>query len=177
MAHMWPMEKGGVMTRKDSEKDAERPHYYSQFWLDIAAGRRVIGGPKPEEAETGEVEVPEPAPARKAGRSAEPIKETRLSAVAEPEIEEEEELEQDNLVEEGDIPNIVFDEDTEQVDEATEEDYNEENEEEDFFDEEEEGDGADGEEWGRRGGSRRKTKPSRVTKPAKKPKRDTRRSF
>jgi len=37
------------MTRKDSEKDSERPHYYSQFWLDIAAGRRTIGGPKPEE--------------------------------------------------------------------------------------------------------------------------------
>ena len=37
------------MTRKDSEKDSDRPHYYSQFWLDIAAGRRTIGGPKPEE--------------------------------------------------------------------------------------------------------------------------------
>ncbi len=37
------------MTRKDSDKDSERPHYYSQFWLDIAAGRRTIGGPKPDE--------------------------------------------------------------------------------------------------------------------------------
>lgn len=171
---MWPMEKGGVMTRKDSEKDAERPHYYSQFWLDIAAGRRVIGGPKPEEAEAGEVEVPEPAPVRKAGRSAEPIKETRMSAVAEPEIEEDEELEQDNLVEEGDIPNIVFDGDTELVDETAEEDYNED---EDFFEEEGEEDEEDEDGWGRRGGSRRKAKPGRVTKPAKKPKRDTRRGF
>ncbi len=33
------------MTRKDSERDAERPRYYSQFWLDVAAGRRVIGTP------------------------------------------------------------------------------------------------------------------------------------
>ncbi len=30
------------MTRKDSEKESERPHYYSQFWLDVAAGRRII---------------------------------------------------------------------------------------------------------------------------------------
>ena len=37
------------MIRKDSEKDSERPHYYSQFWLDVAAGRRVIGAPKPNE--------------------------------------------------------------------------------------------------------------------------------
>lgn len=31
------------MTRKEPEKETERPHYYSQFWLDIAAGRRAIG--------------------------------------------------------------------------------------------------------------------------------------
>jgi hypothetical protein len=35
-----------MMVRKDSEKDVERPRYYSQFWLDVAAGRRVIGGGK-----------------------------------------------------------------------------------------------------------------------------------
>src|SRR5436305_1654999 len=39
------------MTRKDSEKDAERPHYYSQFWLDVAVGRRVIGAPQAAEAD------------------------------------------------------------------------------------------------------------------------------
>ena len=39
------------MTRKDSEKDSDRPHYYSQFWLDVAAGRRTIGGPRPEDDE------------------------------------------------------------------------------------------------------------------------------
>lgn len=164
------------MTRKDSEKDAERPHYYSQFWLDIAAGRRVIGGPKPEDAEANE-EIPEPAPLRKAGRSAaETLKETRASAVVEPEAEEEE-YEQNNTVEEGDLPNIVFDEDVDLAAEAAEEDYNEdefEAEEDDFYDEEE--DEEEDEEWGRRGG-RKKAKPARPTKPVKKAKRETRRNF
>jgi hypothetical protein len=58
------------MTRKDSEKDSERPHYYSQFWLDVAAGRRVIGAPRPED-EAAELEMPEPAPPmRRGGRGA-----------------------------------------------------------------------------------------------------------
>ena len=47
------------MTRKDSEKDAERPHYYSQFWLDVAAGRRIIGAPKTnEEGDLEESDAP-----------------------------------------------------------------------------------------------------------------------
>src|SRR5436190_7969662 len=50
-----------LMTRKDSEKDSERPHYYSQFWLDVAAGRRIIGTPKSnEEDEQTEAELLEP---------------------------------------------------------------------------------------------------------------------
>ncbi len=161
------------MTRKDSEKDAERPHYYSQFWLDIAAGRRVIGGPKPEEAEASEAEAPEPAPVRKAGRGSEPVKETpRASVVAEPEVEEEE-LEQDTAVEEGEIPTIVFDEDAEVIDEEeAEEEYSDE---EDFFEDEDEDEDED-EEWGRRG-ARKKARPARPTKAPKKPKRDTRRGF
>jgi hypothetical protein len=175
------MEKGGVMTRKDSEKDAERPHYYSQFWLDIAAGRRVIGGPKPEDAEANEAEILEPAPLRKAGRSADTLKETRASAVAEPEVEEEEELEQDTTVEEGEIPNIVFDEDAELAPEVAEESFNEEepeSEDEEFFEEEEEEEEEeDEEEWGRRGGARKKAKPTRPVKPVKKPKREIRRNF
>jgi hypothetical protein len=58
------------MTRKESEKDTERPHYYSQFWLDVAAGRRVIGSPKVvEESEAGERESPESAAARKSART------------------------------------------------------------------------------------------------------------
>src|SRR2546429_3746907 len=58
------------MTRKDSEKETERPHYYSQFWLDVAAGRKIIGGPRTaDEAETEPELEPEPAPARKSARS------------------------------------------------------------------------------------------------------------
>jgi hypothetical protein len=53
-------EQGGMMARKDLEKETERPRYYSQFWLDVAAGRRVIGGGKSaqesEETEGGEEE-------------------------------------------------------------------------------------------------------------------------
>lgn len=166
------------MTRKDSEKDAERPHYYSQFWLDIAAGRRVIGGPKPEEAEANEAEAPELAvPARKAGRNADTLREIRASAVVEPEVEEDEELEQDNTVDEADLPNIVFDDDSELATDVAVEDFNEEEpeaEDEDFFEEEEEEE--DEEEWGRRG-ARKKAKPVRPTKAIKKPKREPRRNF
>ena len=50
------------MTKKDNEKDSDRPHYYSQFWLDIAAGRRTIGGPRSDEDEPLD-DIPEPAPA------------------------------------------------------------------------------------------------------------------
>jgi hypothetical protein len=56
------------MTRKDSEKDSDRTHYYSQFWLDVAAGRRIIGAPKEDEA--AEAETLEPIlPLRKSSRS------------------------------------------------------------------------------------------------------------
>src|SRR5258708_14923775 len=57
------------MTRKDSEKDSERPHYYSQFWLDVAAGRRIIGTPRPgEDSEAAEPEHVETPALRKSGR-------------------------------------------------------------------------------------------------------------
>lgn len=48
------------MTKKESEKDSDRPHYYSQFWLDVAAGRRVIGTPRTDEGDADE--GPEPMP-------------------------------------------------------------------------------------------------------------------
>ncbi len=48
------------MARKDLDKETERPRYYSQFWLDIAAGRRVIGAERgvqdTDEAEALEAE-------------------------------------------------------------------------------------------------------------------------
>src|SRR5579875_2997896 len=164
------MEKGGVMTRKDSEKDAERPHYYSQFWLDIAAGRRVIGGPKPGEADAEETEVPEAAPARKVGRNnTDGYRETHASPVIEPEVEEEEEeFEPEDQAENAELPDIDFTEDMEEI-----EPEEEEEDEEDFYEEEEE---EEDEDWGRRG--RKKAKPGRQTRqPAKKPRRESRRGF
>ncbi|GCE11704.1 hypothetical protein [Tengunoibacter tsumagoiensis] len=175
------------MSRKDSEKDSERPHYYSQFWLDIAAGRRVIGGPKPnEEGEIAETEPVEPATAspRRPGRSSEgSFGESRVSdrqasnivhPVAEPisspkdfiepEVadfasESEDEDFQDLPVEEADIPDmdLGFDDD-----------------EEPFEDEDEDED--EDAEWGR---GRKKAKAPRPTKlPAKKPaKREPRRGY
>src|SRR6266436_9211665 len=114
-----------LMTKKESEKEVERPHYYSQFWLDVAAGRRVIGGPKPEDGtETGEPELPEPIALRRAGRtSATPTsdghRETRPQSVVEPifapdeEEEMEPELDEVDLAEDLDdldVPNIDVDE-------------------------------------------------------------------
>ncbi len=66
------------MARKDSEKDVERPRYYSQFWLDVAAGRKVItGGKGALETDEGDVseqddlpEIPMKGPA--AAKSAPP---------------------------------------------------------------------------------------------------------
>lgn len=160
------------MTRKDSEKDADRPHYYSQFWLDIATGRRVIGGPKPEEAEASE--VVEPVPARKTvGRNntSDGYRDLRASAVVEPE-EEEEDVEQEEPIDETEMPNILVDEEVDDFGAQEGEAFDDE-EEEEFFDEEEEEEDDD---WNRRG--RKKPKPSRPVKPvSKKPKRDTRRPF
>ena len=34
------------MIRKDITLDADRPHYYSQFWIDVAMGKREIGAPR-----------------------------------------------------------------------------------------------------------------------------------
>jgi hypothetical protein len=190
------------MTRKDSEKDAERPHYYSQFWLDIAAGRRVIGGPKPEDgSENGEPELPEPIALRRPGRSsAAPIsdghRETRPQSVVEPifapDEEEEMEPEQDEVdlpeeLDDVDVPNIDVDEavddaDFSDLDLVTPEVEEEEEEEEDFFDEEDLDEGEEEEEdddWAI-GRGRKKPKPGRQVKPpkpVKKPRRDTRRGF
>jgi hypothetical protein len=190
------------MTRKDSEKDAERPHYYSQFWLDVAAGRRVIGAPKSDEGtEVAEPETPEPIILRKPARNnisdgyadtySRTAVEPPLEEVIEPELETEPELEPDefeladevNEVDDLDLPNILVDDTLEEATEDTELAEMDadlmpvEEEEEDFFDEEEE-DEEENEDWPI-GRGRKKPKPGRQVKPPKplqkKPRRDSRR--
>ena len=192
------------MTRKDSEKDSERPHYYSQFWLDIAAGRRVIGGPRPnEEADIEQDLEAEPPVLRKTGRSSnaafsDGYEETISHPEVEPELDAEEYVEpeldetgfDDEDAEETEIPDVVVDE-TEipdvVVDETEIPDVElapvslapaEEGEEEDegfFEEEEEEEEEDDGLGWGGTRG-RKKPKPGRLKQP-KKPKREPRRGF
>jgi hypothetical protein len=186
------------MTRKDSEKDTDRPHYYSQFWLDVAAGRKVIGGPKVEEEAETEAEIPElePTPLRKTGRGSitsvtDGYKETRAQTAIEPEFApeefaepEDEELGLSNGVDDLEIPNILVEETLAEtavsdlnVAPEEEEEAGEE-EEEFFFDEEEEEEEEEEDDWSARG--RKKPKPGRqvkAPKPVKKPKRETRRGF
>src|SRR5258708_2977139 len=145
------------MTRKDSEKETDRPHYYSQFWLDVAAGRRVIGTPKPEEgADQAEAETlePEPIPLRKVGRNstaaaADGYRETRSQNVVEPEenvpdeyVEpDEDEIDLADNVDDLELPTIDVEDTFDDVDSADddlvlEEPEEEEPEEEDYFEEE-----------------------------------------
>jgi hypothetical protein len=174
------------MTRKDSEKDSERPHYYSQFWLDVAAGRKVIGTSKTnEEVEPVDIEMPELVSQRKSGRTNgyEEFSDTHAASnerseaimhpVAEPIATPEEFIEpedddlvaddaedlmlQQAMVEDHDIPDM----DLSAIDE--EEDLFEEEADEDEAEEDEEDIG-----WGGRG--RKKGKPIRpVKQPPKKP--------
>ena len=185
------------MTRKDSEKETDRPHYYSQFWLDVAAGRTVIGAPKVEdEAERAEdeTEIPElePTPLRRAGRNntasvTDGYQATQTQTVAEPEFapeefaeSEENEFELANDVVDLELPDNVLDE-TEEVTIIPEsviipDEEEIEAEEEPFYEEDEEDEDADG--WSAHG--RKKPKPGRQVKPpksTKKPKREPRRGF
>jgi|SRR5947209_3152379 len=178
------------MTKKD-EKDADRPHYYSQFWLDVAAGRKVIGAPKSDDgADQADSDLPEPIPmVRKGGRAnagivpADGYRETRApAAVADEAYDEDEEEfplpedeEPDTIseVSDEDIPTIVDDTPEEFAPdiepEPIEGEEGEPEEDEEFYDEEDE----DEEEWPARG--RKKPKPGRQAKvpkpPVKKPRR------
>ncbi len=179
------------MTRKDSEKDSERPHYYSQFWLDVAAGRKIIGASRPEE-EVAEPEPQEVAP-RRSIRSASATIEHEEPAYNEVEIPaaEEEAYETETYAEpepepetdflggeeefEQELPNIVVDEEEAEVPDV---ELLDEDEDEDFYDEEEEEEDEDVE-WGR---GRKKPKPGRQTKQPpkqapKRPKRDRDRRY
>src|SRR6266581_3075342 len=175
------------MTRKDSEKETDRPHYYSQFWLDVAAGRTVIGAAKVEdetdlvedETEIPELE-PEPTPLRRAGRNhaasvTDGYKATRTQTVVEPafvpEEFEESEFDLANDVVDLELPDNVLDETVEETITPEADIMPVEEEIEEPEDEDEDG-------WSARG--RKKPKPGRqvkTPKPTKKPKREPRRGF
>lgn len=185
------------MVRKDSEKDSDRPHYYSQFWLDIAAGRKTIGGPRAnDEADVIEPELDEPVTLRRPARSnSSPHYEAAIvHPDVEPMEEEEDEFEETTPDEldmdeeelgEEDIPNIVVEEMEPEIastgDDVIEEPATEpatepaaepaeEGEEEDYYDDEEEEEEDD---WSGRG--RKKPKGRQTRLPTKKPtKRDRR---
>lgn len=182
------------MARKESEKDTDRPRYYSQFWLDIAAGRKTIGSSKiGEEADIVEPELEEPAP-RRSGRGSIASNANRFEPVimhpaVEPEEEEEEfeaeqpeelDLDEDEIGE-ADIPNILVEDTGDLEDNATfgdqvaeeEQTVPLEEEEEDFYDEEEE----DEEEWPGRGRKKPKGRQTRLPSTSKKPRRDRRGSL
>ena len=190
------------MTRKDSEKETDRPHYYSQFWLDVAAGRTVIGAAKSEdetdlvedETDMSESEL-EPTPLRRAGRNHAPAatdgyKTSRAQTVVEPafvpeEFEENDESEFDlaDDVVDLELPDNVLDETEEEMiipeaDIMPDEEETEEDEDEPFFEDEMEDDDEDEDGWSSRG--RKKPKPGRqvkAPKTTKKPKREPRRGF
>ena len=172
------------MTRKDSEKESERPHYYSQFWLDVAAGRRVIGAPKPnEDGELVENELSEPLPqSRSRIIETDGYSENILHPVAEPIAAPEEFIEPDADTLEGDE-----DQDNPEYEEAPLEDADipdmdlspADDEEEELFEEEDQEDQEEEDDdmnWGR---GRKKNKPTRPIKaPTKKPgKREPRRGY
>lgn len=189
------------MTRKDSEKDSDRPHYYSQFWLDIAAGRRTIGGPKPEEEGELLEDTQEPTALHRPLLRSEPEEDLdgddgrigrvewsdeRPVALAlpvsdTPVISSDEDVEPEldevplgvNDVEDlGLMNDTVEDADIPDMDLAAEDEGDEDEEEEFFEDEEEEDDG-----WAASRG-RKKVTPKRATKqPPKRAKREPRRGF
>src|SRR6266550_1573662 len=106
------------MTRKESEKDSDRPHYYSQFWLDIAAGRRTIGGPRPnDEADTFEPELElDNVALRRPGRNSSPaIASDYEETIAHPEVEPEFDADEyaEPAFDETDLDNEIEDEEDE----------------------------------------------------------------
>ena len=190
------------MTRKDSEKDSDRPHYYSQFWLDIAAGRRTIGGPKPEEEGEFLEDVTEPIALRRPSRNdaeddldgsdghvgyversnerpaalAHP-----LADVVAPVLEEVPDAEPDEIslaaddVESPVLDDTVEDADIPDMDFAADEDEEDEDEDEEAFEDEED---EEDEGWVA-GRGRKKVTPKRPVKqpPPKRVKREPRRGF
>ncbi len=170
------------MTRKDNEKDSERPHYYSQFWLDVAAGRRVIGAPRPEDGELAEPEVEVPS-IRRAPRSnvAESYSDTYTTSSSKDESIEPE-VDGDDLADGDDLSNLdlAVDDTTTPDEDFEDEDADEEGEDadEELLGEEDEEEEEEDDEWGGRG-RKRGTRTVRPAKPAvKRPgKREPKRGF
>ena len=192
------------MTRKDSEKDSERTHYYSQFWLDVAAGRRIIGAPKPED-EAADSDVLEPTlPLRKSARSSsydddddddsqfDGHAERIVHPVAEPLVTPEEFIEsepeeidleadtidtpdfQEEVVDDMDIPDMDLGPAEEEKDE--EEELSEDEGEESIDGDADEEEDEEDLGWGGRG--RKRNKPVRPKVPPKKaPRREPRRGY
>jgi hypothetical protein len=48
-----------MMSRKDTAQEVDRPHYYSQFWIDIAQGKRDLSAVRSVESDA-EIEDVEP---------------------------------------------------------------------------------------------------------------------
>lgn len=190
------------MTRKDSEKDTERPHYYSQFWLDVAAGRRTIGTPRTgEESEIMEpdLDLDEPVNPHRLNHADGTGYSRYEETITHPEVEpipEEDELEAEPFdeidvadidepeeVDETDIPNILMDNVEAEtnaeadIDVPEEETVPLEEADEDFFDEDEEEEDEDGIGWNA-GRGRKKPKPGRQARvPAPKKVKRERRSY
>ena len=185
MAMHNPYRKRWRMTRKD-EKETDRPHYYSQFWLDVAAGRREIGASRSEES-AEEDDLPESIPSRRSShaaasavldgnRNARPRDlDAERFAASEPEDTDEpenfSETEEDELaggLDEENTPDFLFGDTTDEASEEVAEDEpaldDEDLEDEEYFDEEDEEEDEDG--WSSRGG-RKKPKPGRQAKAPK----------
>jgi hypothetical protein len=79
------------MIRKDFSQDADRPHYYSQFWVDVAAGKPIGGNRtaerEPEDDELDFAAPPEPVAAVEADEIA-PAKPRAAKAKPEPKKQE-----------------------------------------------------------------------------------------
>ncbi len=176
------------MTRKD-DKETERPHYYSQFWLDVAAGRRVIGTPKGDDGiDSSELDMPEPVTRKSPRASATSVMDGHRASQAHDDIQDSEDdyetedeyiepdVEEDELasdLDDDDIPTLVVDdaveadavEELEPLPVAVVEDEEPESleDEEEYFDDEEEED--EDTDWSARG--RKKPKPGRQIKTPK----------